>query len=158
MEPKAECSRSASYHCGSQIIFCAMPSSSRGGLYTSGRTKRGILHFPQHHSLNFAFKMYGGCGELPDFLCLCHPQWLPSQQTLSAHHPSLLDSDFMDRCMCQCSCVKGKATAAKRVTQETQASCLCRDGNPGQSSPMTCLPSSLHIHLAGKPIGPGAEH
>lgn len=41
---------------------------------------------------------------------------------------------------------------------ETQASCLCRAGSPGQPSPLTCLPSSPHVHLAGKPTGPCAEH
>ena len=56
---------------------------------------------------------------------------------------------FMDHCVCWCSCVRGKGTAAKGSPPGTRASCLRGGGSPGQSSLVTCFPF-LSLDLFGR--------
>lgn len=103
----------------SALLCCA--EQFQGGVH-QWRDERG--HFPLSPTPRSKFILqkcvplpHGGCSEWPAFLSLCRPLQLP-RPTLGCCQliPALPHSDFMDRCVCWCSCVKGKATAAKRVT------------------------------------------
>lgn len=112
------------------IIFCDALSSLTGTVYLYGGTKRKIsLLFPLSlfkfylYKLALKRKLFLHMVPVADCQTLCF-------STINSSFPGRLLADavnsspfshsphtaFMDHCVCWCSCVKGKGTAAKRVT------------------------------------------
>lgn len=151
------------YPTDSRIIFCAVLSSS-SVVYISGGMRGDVSYFPQHRFLNLYFKsvfffhMVAAASGQPFCVSAVHcsfPGWL--FDAVSSSPLSLTLTSWIAACA-GAPVSRGRPQLQRGSPPETQASCLCRAGGPGQSSPMTRLLSSPHIHLAGKPIGPCTEH
>lgn len=111
-------------------FLCCPESASRAKFTCVVGLKGNMLYFVHFHFLNFSFQIYAFKSKLFSHmvlvahcqtLCFCafnssFPGRLLADAVNSSPFSRSPHTACTDHCVCWCSCVKGKGTAAKRVT------------------------------------------